>query len=144
MARVGVGPRRRAREVAFRIAYQAGVTGDTCAAVWESRQEHERMSEDQTELVRDIVRALTVRLADIDERITAAAEHWPLDRLSHTDRAALRAAVAELLARPGTPARVVLDETIEVARRYGSDDSAGFVNGVLDRIARTLRAGELG
>jgi N utilization substance protein B len=54
----------------------------------------------------------------------------------------LRAAVAELLAHPGTPARVVLDEAIEIARRYGSVESGRFVNGVLDRIARRLRPGE--
>ena len=52
-------------------------------------------------------------------------------------------AAAELLARPGTPARVVLDEAVEIARRYGSAESGGFVNGVLDRVARRLRPGEL-
>ena len=141
-ARAAAGPRRRAREVALRVAYQADVTGDTFAAVWDGQREHERLTEDQSELVRDVVRALTARLAEIDDCIRDAAEHWPIERLSHTDRAALRAAVAELLAHPGTPARVVLDESIDLARRYGSDESARFVNGVLDRIARTLRPPE--
>ncbi|HVP14062.1 MAG TPA: transcription antitermination factor NusB, partial [Terriglobales bacterium] len=53
------------------------------------------------------------------------------------------AAVAELLARPGTPAPIVLDEAIEIARRYGSEESGAFVNGVLDQVARRLRPGEL-
>jgi len=54
----------------------------------------------------------------------------------------LRAAVAELIARPGTPARVVLDEAIEIAKRFGAADSGRFVNGVLDRAAKLLRPGE--
>ena len=64
-------------------------------------------------------------------------------RLAATDRSVLRAAVAELMARPGTPVRVVLDEAIELARRYGSAESGGFVNGVLDQVARHLRPEEL-
>ena len=71
-----------------------------------------------------------------------AAEHWSLARLSATDRSVLRAAIAELMARAGTPARVVIDEAIEIAKRYGSDESGGFVNGVLDRAARALRPTE--
>jgi N utilization substance protein B len=135
--------RRRAREVAFRIAYQADVTGDSFAAVWDARKDEERLNDDQAELVGDLVRALDTRVSEIDERIGQAAEHWPLERMSRTDRAVLRLAVAELLARTGTPARVVLDEAVDIARRYGSDDSGRFVNGVLDRVARSVRSAEL-
>ena len=71
------------------------------------------------------------------------ARHWELDRLAATDRSVLRIATAELLGRPGTPARVILDEAIEIARRFGSEESARFVNGVLDQVARTLRPGEV-
>jgi N utilization substance protein B len=67
---------------------------------------------------------------------------WSLPRLAATDRAVLRIGVAELLARPGSPARVVLDESIDMASHYGSDGSGGFVNGVLDKVARTLRPDE--
>ena len=137
------GVRRRAREVAFRIAYQADVTGDSFAAVWDARKDEERLNDDQAELVRDLVRALDTRVSEIDERIGQAAEHWPLERMSRTDRAVLRLAIAELLARTGTPARVVLDEAVDIARRYGSDESGRFVNGVLDRVARSVRSAEL-
>jgi N utilization substance protein B len=129
--------------VAFRIAYQADVTGDSFAAVWDARKDEERLNDDQAELVRDLVRALDTRVSEIDERIGQAAEHWPLERMSRTDRAVLRLAIAELLARTGTPARVVLDEAVDIARRYGSDDSGRFVNGVLDRVARSVRSAEL-
>jgi N utilization substance protein B len=78
----------------------------------------------------------------VDAEIQRSAEHWPVARLAVTDRAVLRAAVAELMARPGTPARVVLDEAIEIAKRYGSEESGRFVNGVLDQVAHRLRPDE--
>ena len=135
--------RRRAREVAFRVAYQAEITGEPYAAAWASRRGAERLSDDQPELVDDVMRLLASRHEEVDGRLREAAERWPLERLAATDRATLRVALAELLARPGTPARVVLDEAIEIARTFGSEESGRFVNGVLDRLARALRPGEL-
>ena len=134
--------RRRAREVAFRVAYQSDVTHDGVAHVWALRQAEERLGGDPLRLVEDVVAVLEQRGAEVDEALQGASEHWALARLAATDRAVLRAAVAELMGHPGTPARVVLDEAIEIARRYGSDASGRFVNGVLDRIARELRPGE--
>lgn len=121
------------------MAYQAEATGDPFAATWAAREPEEGLGSDPAGLVADIVAALEGRLAEIDGALREAAEHWPLERLSATDRAVLRAAVAELLSRGGTPARVVLDEAIEIARRFGSEESGRFVNGVLDRVARRLR-----
>jgi transcription antitermination protein NusB len=135
--------RRRAREIAFRVLYQADVTSDRASEVWRVLRAEERVSEDQARLVSDVVEHLEANAADVDAALSAAAEKWTLARLAVTDRSVLRAATAELVARPGTPARVVIDEAIEIAKRYGSDASGGFVNGVLDRVARSLRPGEL-
>jgi N utilization substance protein B len=143
MSRAIDSARRRAREVAFRVAYQADLTADRYADVWAGLRDAERLSEDQAQLVGDVVRCLESRGDDVDAALTAAAQNWSLPRLAATDRSVLRAATAELMSRPGTPVRVVLDEAIEIARRYGSDGSGGFVNGVLDRVARDLRPGEL-
>lgn len=141
--RAGTTARRRARELAFRVAYQGGLTGDGYAATWAAVGAEEPLSHDQRELVDDVVGMLEARAAEVDAALVAACAHWPLERLAATDRSVLRAAVAELMARPGTPARVVLDEAIELARRYGSAESGGFVNGVLDQVARGLRPGEI-
>ena len=141
--RAGTSARRRARELAFRVAYQAGLTGDGYAATWVAVRAEESLSDDQRELADDVVALLEARVAEVDAALVAACSHWPLERLAATDRAVLRAAAAELMARPGTPARVVLDEAIELARRYGSAESGGFVNGVLDQVARGLRPGEM-
>jgi len=134
--------RRRARELAFRVAYEADANRDAVDVVWRRLRDEEPLASDPRSLVDDIVAALARDPDGVDARIAAAAEHWPLDRMSATDRAVLRAAAAELSERPGTPARVVLDEAIEIARRFGSEDSARFVNGVLDRIAHALRPAE--
>jgi N utilization substance protein B len=138
------GARRRAREVAFRVAYQADIAGESYAQAWTLRRESEdRLSADQLELIDDVVKLLESGAASVDETLQGALDdRWTVARLAATDRAVLRVAVAELLARPGSPARVVLDEAIEIARTFGSDDSGGFVNGVLDRAARRLRPAE--
>lgn len=136
------GAMRRAREVAFRVAYQADIAEESYRESWTIRRGEERLDEAQAELVEDVVRTLELRGEEIDRSLVEAAERWPLDRLSATDRSVLRLGVAELLGRPGTPARVVLDESIEIAKRFGSEESGRFVNGVLDRLAHRLRPAE--
>ncbi len=141
-ARTTTSARHRARELAFRVAYEADVNGDGYAEVWTRLRDEEHLSDDQRELVDDVVAMLARDRDDIDRRIQEAAEHWPLTRLSATDRAVLRMATAELIARAGSPVPVVIDEAIELAKRFGSDESGRFVNGVLDRVARELRPAE--
>jgi N utilization substance protein B len=136
------GARRRARELAFRVIFQADVAGEALAEVWAARREEERPGPEARSLVDDVVALLATRHAEVDGILRDAAEHWPLERLAATDRTVLRASVAELMSRPGTPARVVLDEAIEIARRFGSAESGRFVNGVLDRVAKRLRPAE--
>jgi N utilization substance protein B len=143
-ARTGSAPRRRARELAFRVLYQSDMMGDPVTDAWtRARAEEEDLDDDPRSLVDDIVNTVAKQGAEIDALLVEAAEHWELARLAATDRAVLRSAVAELLARPGMPVRVVLDEAITLAKKFGSEESGRFVNGVLDRIARRLRPAEL-
>lgn len=143
MTRVSEGARRRVRELVFRAAYQSDLLGDPVGETWRAtRDAGEALAADPLELAEDLVRTLGARREELDAAIRLAAEHWEIDRLAATDRAVLRCAVAELLGRPGTPARVVLDEAIGIAKRFGSDASGSFVNGVLDRVARRLRPEE--
>ncbi|MCI0379736.1 MAG: transcription antitermination factor NusB [Gemmataceae bacterium] len=79
---------------------------------------------------------VVAHLADIDHRLSAAAENWRLPRMAAVDRNILRMGAFELLFAPDTPPAVAFDEAIELARRYGSGDSSAFVNGVLDRLRR--------
>ncbi|MBI1797160.1 MAG: transcription antitermination factor NusB [Candidatus Eisenbacteria bacterium] len=135
--------RRAARETAFRLVYQSDVMAEPVDTAWRAVRDQGALDEDQTALVDDLVRVLHDRAAEVDDRIRAAARNWALDRIAATDRGVLRIAIAELIGRPGTPARVILDEAIDIARRYGTDASGAFVNGVLDPVARELRPGEV-
>ncbi len=89
---------------------------------------------------RDLVDGVLGALERIDSLIADAAEHWRLPRLSRVDLNLLRLGVFELIGRPEIPASVTLNEAVEIARRFGSEESARFVNGVLDHIAREVGA----
>jgi N utilization substance protein B len=83
---------------------------------------------------------VATHLADIDRRLSEAAENWRLPRMATVDRNALRLGAFELLYHLETPPAVAFDEAIELARRFGTADSPAFVNGVLDRLRRAAQA----
>ena len=90
----------------------------------------------------EIVRGVQANRARIDEVLAQASPRWRLERMALVDRNLLRLCVHELLFDLDTPARVVIDEGVEIAKRFGAEESARFVNGVLDAVARV--AGRLG
>ncbi|MBI4461891.1 MAG: transcription antitermination factor NusB [Acidobacteria bacterium] len=83
-------------------------------------------------------------LPQIDELLRAHSQHWRLERMVATDRNILRLAVHELQAHPETPRAVIINEALEIARKFSTPDSVQFINGVLDAIRRTLEAGQQG
>lgn len=96
-------------------------------------------------LFASLVRGTTARREEIDRLLSGTlAEGWSVGRLDMVLRAALRAGIYELLERPDVPAKVAINEYVDVAKAFLAGDSAGFVNGVLDRLAHQLRADELG
>jgi N utilization substance protein B len=143
MRGASAGPRRRGRELVFRLLYQADLTRDSVEETWKQIKDEERLPDEAREYVDALVVAIEEGLPPLDAAIRDATQHWKFERLAATDRGVLRLAVAELMHMPGTPARVVLDEAVAIARKYGREESGRFVNGVLDRVARTLRPGEL-
>jgi transcription antitermination protein NusB len=86
----------------------------------------------------DLHRVASARAAEIDAIIEAHSQNWRLERMPVVDRNLLRAAIAEMLAYPNTPAPIVINESLEVAKRYAAPESIHFLNGVLDAIARDL------
>ena len=139
-----MGDRRIARELALQALYKLDMLGETAAPgdiglFWEHFvPEGVSRGGESEQFARELVAGVGANRGRIDELIAAAAEHWRLPRLSRVDLNVLRLATFELLARPEIPASVTLNEAIEIARRYGSEDSSGFVNGVLDHIAGVL------
>ncbi len=86
----------------------------------------------------DLYRVATERKEEIDGLIERHAQNWRLERMAGVDRNLLRAAVAELLGWPNQPAAIVINETLEIARRYAAPESVNFLNGVLDAIAKSV------
>ena len=86
----------------------------------------------------DLYRVATTRQAEVDGLIEAHAQNWRLERMAVVDRNLLRAGVAEMLGYPNTPAAIVINESLEIARRYAAPESVQFLNGVLDAIARDV------
>jgi N utilization substance protein B len=87
------------------------------------------------------VRGIADTLADLDKRITAASTHWRLERMARVDRNVLRLGTWELVHRADVPRAVILDEAVELAKSFGTDESSAFVNGVLNKIADDARRG---
>jgi N utilization substance protein B len=85
------------------------------------------------------VRGVVAERALLDETIGSASEHWRIERMTRVDRNVLRLGTWELRHRSDVPTEVVLDEAVELAKRYGSEESGAFVNGVLNQIAETVR-----
>ncbi|MBM4374212.1 MAG: transcription antitermination factor NusB [Deltaproteobacteria bacterium] len=86
----------------------------------------------------ELVRGVAAALHKLDERIRSASRHWRIERMARVDRNILRLGVHELAECPDVPRPVVIDEAVELAKRYGAEGSSVFVNGVLDRIADDL------
>jgi transcription antitermination protein NusB len=84
------------------------------------------------------IAGIATSLASVDAEITKASTHWRLERMARVDRNVLRLGAWELLHRPDVPRAVVLDEAVELAKAYGTDESSAFVNGVLNRVAENV------
>ncbi len=140
------GPRRKAREAALQVLFAADVSRQVDPLAIEETYktiiQEFPLSRRARQRAAEIARGVACNLKPIDERIERACTHWKLHRLATVDRNILRIAVYELLFEPETPAEVILDEAVEIARRFSSDSSPGFVNGVLDMIAGERLRGE--
>ena len=134
------GKRTKARERALQALYQIDVAAsdidEALARFWRSFEPAER---EVQELAEQLVRGVHRERRAIDERIEAASTNWRVDRMARVDRNALRLAVFELL-HGDAPVKVIINEAIELGKKFGSESSGAFVNGVLDRIAGALPA----
>jgi N utilization substance protein B len=133
-----MGTRRKGRELALQALYQMELTGDDASGSMAELWRHFSEPAVAQAFAAELVHGVLEQRPRIDALITASSEHWRLGRLSQIDRNVLRVATYELLCRRDVPTSVVIDEAIEIARRFGSDDSPVFVNGVLDQVAATL------
>ncbi|GAB4538239.1 MAG: transcription antitermination factor NusB [Thermodesulfovibrionia bacterium] len=130
--------RRRAREFALQLLFQLDITGerltdDVLKEFWYGNRE----DEDVKEFANSIVKGTTENISAIDSVIEKAAENWQVDRMAVIDRNILRLSTYELLYRDDIPPSVTINEAIEIAKKYGTEESSAFINGILDRIKNT-------
>ncbi len=140
------GPRRMGREAALQVLFaadaSAGVTPETVLTAYEEIEREFSLPKAARARARELLLGISQNLKQIDEAIALVSTNWKLNRLATVDRNVLRIAAFELLFELETPAEVVIDEAVEVARRFGAEPSPAFVNGVLDQLARRRSGGE--
>jgi N utilization substance protein B len=133
-----MGIRRKARENALKILYAHEVgglpVGEAIQRFWEDFEP----SPEGREFTEMIVRGTLEHLSELDQRIQGVSTHWKISRMACVDRNLLRMAVYEIFYVDEIPKRVTLNEAIEIAKRYGTEDSWAFINGILDKIASEM------
>jgi N utilization substance protein B len=136
---LSAGGRRKSRELAMQMLFQADVGKQTPdqvrATFWKSGDDVELEVRGFAE---DLFRSAVERQDQIDELIVQNSKHWRLERMPAVDRNLLRMAVGEMLAFKGTPFPIVINEALEIARRFCAPESINFLNGILDAIAHSL------
>ncbi len=128
--------RRKGRELALQALYQIAITGDASAGAVDFFLEHFEGNAPAKEFARRLVSGVISQTAELDRIIEQCIEHWKLGRLAKVDLEIIRIAAYELIFCPDIPANVSFDEAVEIAKRFGSAESATFINGVLDHVAR--------
>ena len=138
---MSTGTRRSGRSYALQLLYardgDASQNLSSAAVNWADDFELE-IDDQARSFARELVAAATTRTAEIDELIAGASKNWRIDRMSRVDRNILRLGACELLAFRDVPVKVVINEAVELAKRFGTAESSAFVNGVLDRIATAV------
>lgn len=132
------GRRRRARELALQLLYQRDIAGTAPEEMFAFTDEYRNAAPEVQEYASRLVLGTIGRLAELDERLGRQSEHWRLGRMPAVDRNLLRVALYELIHEDEIPDPVVIDEAVEIAKKFSTPSSAPFVNGVLDGIRRSL------
>ena len=134
-----MGTRRKSRELTMQMLFQGDLGKQTPDEVrklfWASVTD---VDEETRGFAEDLYRIATSRSVEIDALIEQHSQNWRLERMPVVDRNLLRSGIAEMLGYPKTPAAIVINESLEVARRYAAPESIHFLNGVLDAVARDL------
>lgn len=133
------GTRRKSRELALQMLFQRDMGQQNPDHVrrtfWNERKD---LDEKVKAFAEELFTIASEREAEIDQIIERNAEHWRMDRMAAVDRNVLRTGVAEFLGFPSTPRPVIINEALEIARRFSTPESVQFINGVLDSVAREL------
>ena len=139
-----MGRRHRAREIALELLYQIDMTGEAPAEALAAYLGPRRLPKELARFAEELVRGAWKNREEIDKLVGDSADHWKVERMPAVDRNLLRLATYELIHSTEAPPAVVIDEALELAKRYCDVGSTAFVNGVLDHVRRQLAAASQG
>ncbi|KJR48630.1 Transcription termination protein NusB [Desulfosporosinus sp. I2] len=136
--------RRLARETALQVLFQRDLTKEPLSSAQEVQRwaEEFEVPEPSRAFAQQLVDGTLEHLPEIDQKIASFAQDWSIDRMAKVDRNVMRLATYEVLFCSDIPGRVTLNEAIELAKRFGGEESAKFVNGILDRIVDSVTKSE--
>jgi N utilization substance protein B len=131
-----MGARRKARELALQMLYQYDLSANPPVQIVETFEELQKSKPNTREFAVKIFNGTVDNLATIDEMIAAQADNWRISRMAVVDRNIIRMSIYELLNEPETPKLVIIDEAIEIGKKFGTQKSSQFINGILDGILK--------
>jgi transcription antitermination factor NusB len=135
-----VGKRRKAREIVLQVLYELEFSEREYAEVLGDQIERRSSTEETRSYARDLLKVTLDSKTELDEKITSLLENWDLKRLSLIDKNILRFALAEIIYFSAIPSKVIINEAIEIANKYSSQDAGKLVNGLLDRFVKEFRS----
>jgi len=133
-----MGSRRKARESALQVLFQLEFDESDSDKVLDQYWKGHKESEDTQEFCRLLVQGILSHRVEIDTHIESTSQHWRVSRMAHVDRNILRMAVYELLYEKELAPAIVIDEALEIAKKFGSQETSKFVNGILDAIRKKM------
>jgi len=136
-----MGTRRKSRELALQALFQEELSGAAGLLDFEEFCAHFQVSKKAIPYARKLLHGVHERREALNQQISRYAENWRLERMSVIDRNILRLAVFELLYQDDVPTSVAINEAVEIAKRFSTDDSGPFINGILDGMARDINPG---
>jgi N utilization substance protein B len=131
-----MGARRKARELALQMLFQYDIAGNQPDQIIDTFEELQKSKPNTREFATKIFRGTVDHVSAIDEMIQNQAENWRLSRMAAVDRNIIRMSVYEFLHESDTPKLVIIDEAIEIAKKFGTQKSGQFINGILDGILK--------
>jgi N utilization substance protein B len=131
-----MGARRKARELALQMLFQHDMSGNEPDMIITTFEDLQKSKPNTREFAVKIFRGTVAHLSELDDMIQVQAENWRLSRMAVVDRNIIRMSVYEFLHETDTPKLVIIDEAIEIAKKYGTQKSSQFINGILDGILK--------
>jgi len=131
-----MGARRKARELALQMLYQHDLSGNTPETIVTTFEDLQKSKPNTREFATRIFQGTVDNLTKIDDMIAQQAENWRLSRMAVVDRNIIRMSIYEFLHEEDTPKLVIIDEAIEIAKKFGTQKSSQFINGILDGILK--------